>query len=96
MEPVSVRLSSEVASKLEAYCDAGQHHREAGTRQLLADGLERRRRQRALERLAAGEVTLTRAAKTTDTSPWEFTRSMKRQDVTCVSEEHLAADLDAL
>ena len=65
-------------------------------RSLLADGLEEWRRERALERLAAGEVTLSRAAEIADVSVWEFARLAQEADVTWVAADHLESDLEDL
>jgi predicted HTH domain antitoxin len=96
MGTVSARLPEDIESELEAYVDAERLDRSTAVRRLLADGLETWRQDRALEKLAAGEVSFTRAAEIADMSVWDFAQLARERDVTWVGEDHLEEDLDAL
>lgn len=96
MGTISARVPDDLEAELEAYLEDERLDRSTAVRKLLADGLETWRRERALERLADGEVTLSRAAAMADASVWELARLARERDVTWVSREHLEADLEDL
>ncbi|MFU8868614.1 hypothetical protein [Natronococcus sp.] len=66
------------------------------TRSSSGNRLDEWRRQQALDQLAAGDVTVTKAAEHAGMSVWEFTRLAKERDVTWVSGNHLDDDLEEL
>ena len=94
MGTVSARLPDELEAELEAYLEAEHLERSTAVRKLLAEGLAEWRRERALERLEAGEVSFSRAADLADMSVWDFARLVREADVTWVDETGLAADLE--
>lgn len=96
MGTISARLPEDLEADLEAYIEAENLDRSTAIRKLLAEGLEEWRTERAVERLAAGEVTFSRAAELAGMNVWEFTRAVKDRDVTWVSGDHLDDDLEAL
>lgn len=96
MGTISARVPDELESELEAYLEDERLDRSTAVRRLLAEGLERWRRERALERLEAGEVTFTRAAELADVSVWECARLAREHGVTWVSTDHAEADVEDL
>lgn len=96
MGTVSARLPDDLEEELEAYLEAEKVDRSTAVRKLLAEGLEEWRRERALQKLDAGEVTFVRAAELADMSVWDFAQLAKERDVTWVGGEHLEGDLEAL
>lgn len=96
MGTISARVPDDLEAELEAYLDDENLDRSTAVRKLLAEGLEEWRHERALEQLAAGKVTVTRAAEIAGLSVWEFTHIAREKNVTWVSEEHLDSDLEAL
>jgi len=96
MGTISTRVPEELEAELEAYLDEERLDRSTAVRKLLSEGLESWRRERALERFADGEVSLSRAAKLAEVSVWEFARLVEDADIAWVSDEHLEADLDEL
>ncbi len=96
MGTISARVPDELEAELEAYLDEENLDRSTAVRKLLAEGLEEWRREQALERLAAGTVTFSRAADLAGMSVWEFARLAEERDVTWVADDHLDADLEAL
>jgi predicted HTH domain antitoxin len=96
MGTVSARLPEELEEELEAYVESEHLDRSTAVRKLLAEGLEEWRKDRALERLAAGEVTFSRAAELAGVSTWELARLARDRDVTWVDGDHLEEDLEAL
>lgn len=96
MGTISARVPDDLESELEAYLEAERLDRSTAVRKLLADGLKEWRQERALEQLAAGEISFTRAAEIADMSTWDFARLAKDNDVVWVSEEHLADDIESL
>lgn len=96
MGTISARVPDDLEAELEAYLDAENLDRSTAVRKLLTEGLADWRRERALERLAAGEVSFTRAADLADMNVWDFAALARERDVTWVSSEHAESDLDDL
>ena len=96
MGTISARVPDELEDELEAYLDDEKLDRSTAIRKLLAEGLETWRREQALDRLADGSITLSRAAEVAGMSVWEFARLAKERDITWVSSDHLDDDLEAL
>ncbi|WP_129113456.1 UPF0175 family protein [Halegenticoccus tardaugens] len=96
MGTISARVPDELEAELEAYLEGEKLDRSTAVRKLLSEGLEDWRRERALERLAAGRVTFARAAELAGMSAWDFAQLAKERDVTWVSGTHLDEDLGAL
>ena len=96
MGTISTRVSDELEAELEAYLEDEKLDRSTAVRKLLSEGLEEWRRERALDRLAAGTVTFGKAAELAGMSVWDFARLAKERDVTWVADDHLDADLEAL
>jgi len=96
MGTVSARLPEELEAEFESYLEAEHLDRSTAVRKLLAEGLEEWRTERALERLATGEVTFARAAELAGVSTWELAQLASERDVTWVDDDRLAEDLDAL
>lgn len=96
MGTISARIPDELEDELEAYLEAERLDRSTAIRKLLGEGLEEWQRERALERLQAGEITFSKAAELADMSVWEFARLAAERDITWVDEGHLEADLDDL
>ncbi len=96
MGTISTRVPDDLEAELEAYLEEERLDRSTAVRKFLAEGLEEWRRDRALERLAAGEVTLSKAAELADMSVWEFAQFTTDRDQTWVSSDHLEGDLEEL
>ena len=96
MGTISARVPDELEAELEAYLEDENLDRSTAVRKLLSEGLEEWRQEQALERLAAGTITFTRAADLAGMSVWDFAQLVKRRDITWVAEDHLDADLEAL
>ena len=96
MGTISARVPDELEDELETYLEAERLDRSTAIRKLLGEGLEEWRRDQALERLQAGEVTFSKAAELAGMSVWDFASLVDERDVTWVDEDHLEADLDEL
>jgi predicted HTH domain antitoxin len=96
MEAITFDLPDDLESELESYAEAENVGKTAAVRKLVADGLDDWRTERALERLEAGEVTLSGAAELADSNVWEFAALASDENVTWVSDDHLEADLQNL
>ncbi|OVE83535.1 UPF0175 family protein [Natronolimnobius baerhuensis] len=96
MGTISARVPDDLESELEEYLEEERLDRSTAVRKLLSEGLDEWRRERALERLAAGETTLSKAADTAGLSVWEFAQLADECDVTWVSSDHLESDLEEL
>ena len=96
MGTISARVPDDLEEELETYLEAERLDRSTAVRKLLGEGLEEWRRDRALARLEAGEVTFVHAADLAGMSVWEFARLARERDVTWVSGTHLESDLDDL
>lgn len=95
MGTVSARLPDELEAELEAYLDEEHLDRSTAVRKLLAEGLDAWRKEHALEKLQAGEVSFTRAAEIADLNVWDFAQLVRDRDVTWVGEDDVDADLAA-
>lgn len=96
MGTISARVPDDLEAELEAYIESENLDRSTAIRKLLTEGLDDWRRERALERLAGGEVSFSRAAELAGLSVWDFASLAKERDVTWVSGEHVDEDLEAL
>lgn len=93
MERVEVSLDDDLAGDLATYA-RDEHLAEAtAAEQLLADALERWRRDRAVDRFTRGEVSFARAAETADLDPWAFADLLRDREVTWVDSERVLAEL---
>lgn len=96
MGTISTRVPDELEAELEAYLDEENLDRSTAVRKLLSEGLAEWRREQALDQLAAGSITFSRAAELAGMSVWDFARLAKERDVTWVADDHVDADLEAL
>jgi len=96
MGTISARVPDELEAELEAYLDEENLDRSTAVRKLLSEGLEEWRREQALDRLAAGSITFSKAAELAGLSVWEFAQLAKERDITWVADDHLETDLEAL
>jgi predicted HTH domain antitoxin len=96
MGTISTRVPDELEVELEAYLEDEKLDRSTAVRKLLSEGLEEWRRERALDQLAAGTVTFSKAAELAGMSVWDFAQLAKERDLTWVADDHLDADLEAL
>lgn len=96
MGTVSARLPDELEAELEAYIDEERLDRSTAVRKLLAEGLDTWRKEHALQRLEAGEISFTRAAELADLNVWDFAKLVRDRDVTWVAEDDVDADLASL
>ncbi|ACV12718.1 protein of unknown function UPF0175 [Halorhabdus utahensis DSM 12940] len=96
MGTISARVPDDLEDELEMYLEEERLDRSTAVRKLLAEGLEDWRRDRAIERFEAGDISFSRAAELADMSVWDFTRLLEERDVTWVADDHLADDIDSL
>jgi metal-responsive CopG/Arc/MetJ family transcriptional regulator len=96
METISVDLPDDLEAELESYAEAENIGKSAAVRKLVAERLDDWRTKQALERLEAGEVTLSRAAEIAEMNVWEFAARANDESVTWVSDDHLETDLEDL
>jgi predicted HTH domain antitoxin len=96
MPTISTRVPEDLEAELEAYLESERLDRSTAVRKLLSEGLEAWRTERALERFADDEMSLTKAADIAGVSVWEFADLVKDAGDAWVSSDHLEADLDEL
>jgi predicted HTH domain antitoxin len=96
MGTISARVPAELEEELERYLEEEHLERSTAVRKLLAEGLEDWRREQALRKLDEGDVSFARAAELAEMSVWDFAQLARDREVTWVSSEHLAEDLDSL
>lgn len=96
MGTISARVPDDLEADLEAYLEAKDLDRSTAVRKLLMNGLDQWRRDRALDKLEAGEVTFTRAAEMADISVWEFATLVEDREITWVGSDHLTNDIESL
>lgn len=96
MGTISARVPDELEEDLETYLESERLDRSTAVRKLLAEGLDTWRRDRALEKLDAGDITFSRAAEIADMTVWEFSELARERNITWVGEEGLESDLQDL
>jgi predicted HTH domain antitoxin len=96
MGTISARVPDDLEAELDAYLEDENLDRSTAVRKLLSEGLEQWRRERALEQLAAGSISFSKAAELAGMSVWDFAQLAKERDITWVDDDHLDADLEAL
>lgn len=96
MGTISARVPDELEAELEEYLEDENLDRSTAVRKLLSEGLEEWRREQALDKLAAGTVTFSKAAELAGMSVWDFAQLAKKHDITWVASDHLESDLEAL
>lgn len=96
MATLSVRIPDDLETELESYIEQENLDRSTAVRKLLTEGLGDWRKEKALEKLEAGETTLSGAASMAEMNVWEFAALAKERNVTWVSGDHLESDLEDL
>lgn len=96
MGSISARVPDDLEAQLEAYLEDENLDRSTAVRKLLTEALDDWRREQALDELAKGHVTLTRAAELADMPLWDFVALARERDIVWVSGDHLESDLEAL
>jgi predicted HTH domain antitoxin len=96
MGTISARVPDELEAELDAYLEDENLDRSTAVRKLLSEGLEDWRREQALNQLAAGTISFSRAADLAGMSVWDFAQLAKDRDITWVADDHLDADLEAI
>lgn len=96
MGTISARVPDELEAELDAYLEDENLDRSTAVRKLLSEGLEEWRREQALDQLADGSITFSRAAELAGMSVWDFAQLAKERDITWVADDHLESDLEAL
>jgi len=96
MGTISTRVPDELEAELETYLDEENLDRSTAVRKLLSEGLDEWRREQALDQLAAGSITFSKAAELAGMSVWDFAQLVKERDITWVADDHLDDDLEAL
>jgi predicted HTH domain antitoxin len=96
MGTISARVPDELEAELDAYLEDENLDRSTAVRKLLSEGLDEWRRERALDQLADGTITISKAASLAGLSVWDFAQLAKERDITWVAGDHLDADLEAL
>lgn len=96
MGTISVRVPDELEAELDTYLAEENLDRSTAVRKLLSEGLDEWRRERALDQLAGGRITFSKAAELAGMSVWNFARLAKEHDITWVADDHIDEDLEAL
>lgn len=96
MGTLSARIPDDLEEELEEYIDDENLDRSTAVRKFLTEGLEDWKKEKALEKLEAGETTLSGAAAIAEMNVWEFATLAKDRNVTWVSSDHLESDLEDL
>ena len=96
MGTISARVPDELEAELDEFIDEENLDRSTAVRKLLSEGLNEWRREQALDQLASGSITFSKAAELAEMSVWDFAQLAKERDITWVADDHLDADLEAL
>lgn len=95
MPTVSARVPDELEEELESYLEDQKLDKSVAVRKLLAEGLERWERERALRYFSQGRVSFAKAAEMADMDVWDFAAYLEEQQVEWVDEEGALEDLEA-
>ncbi|MDZ7746906.1 MAG: hypothetical protein U5K28_10515 [Halobacteriales archaeon] len=95
MGTVSARLSDDIEAELESYLDAEGVDRSTAVRQLLAEQLSTWRQERAVEKLARGEITLSAAAEMAGVDVWTLAALARERERPWVDSEGIEADIES-
>jgi len=90
------RPPDELEDDLQSYIEEENLDKSTAVRKLLTEKLDDWRKEKALEKLEAGETTLSGAAAIAEMNVWEFATLAKNRNVTWVSDDHLESDLENL
>jgi predicted HTH domain antitoxin len=96
MGTISARVPDELEAELDEFIDEENLDRSTAVRKLLSEGLNEWRREQALDQLASGSITFSKAAELAEMSVWDFAQIANDRDITWVADDHLDADLEAL
>jgi Arc/MetJ-type ribon-helix-helix transcriptional regulator len=79
MDTISTRIPDDLEAELEAYIEDENLDRSTAVRKLLTESLDDWRKEKALEKLEAGETTLSDAADIAEMNVWEFAALAKKK-----------------
>lgn len=96
MGTISSRIPDELEAELQSYVQEENLDKSTAVRKLLTEGLGEWRTEQALEKLEAGETTLSGGAEIAGMNVWEFAALARDRNVTWVSGDHLESDLEDL
>jgi predicted HTH domain antitoxin len=96
MGTISARITDELEAELDDYLDEENLDRSTAVRKLISEGLDKWRREQALDQLASDSITFSKAAELAGMSVWDFAQLANDRDITWVADDHLDADLEAL
>lgn len=96
MGTISARVPEDLEAELERYLDEENLDRSTAVRKLLTEGLTDWRKEQALQKLEAGEISFSRAAELAEMSVWDFAQLAEQREITWVGREGIEDDLDAL
>lgn len=94
MPTVSARVPEDLEEELEAYLEEEKLDKSVAVRKLLAEGLRRWERDRAVELFAEGRISFSKAAEMARMDVWEFAAHLEEQQVPWVSEEGVRKDME--
>ena len=83
---VSVRLSKDIMKDLEEFLKEENLDRSSGLRKLLIEAIEEWKKRRALEKLAGGEVSFSKAAEMAGMDVWSFAALVKESGISWAKE----------
>ncbi len=83
---VSVRLSKDLMKDLEEFLKEENLDRSSGLRKLLIEAIEEWKKRRALEKLAGGEVSFSKAAEMAGMDVWSFAALVKESGISWAKE----------
>lgn len=95
MPTVSARVPDELEKELESYLEDQKLDKSVAVRKLLAEGLERWERERAVRYLSEGRISFAKAAEMAGMDVWAFAAYLEEQDASWVDEEGAMEDLGA-
>lgn len=96
MATVSVKVPKEIEEELEEYMRKEKVDRSVAIRKLFLERLEEWKKDYAVEMLASGKVSFSKAAEIAGTNVWDFSRILEEKKVNWVSEETVKKDFEGM
>lgn len=93
---VSVRLPKKLSEELNRFINEEKLDRSAALRKLIAESIEKWKRDKALDKLEEGKVSFNKAAELAGMDVWSFAALVKERGITWVKDEKVLRDLGAV
>lgn len=96
MTSLSARIPDHLEDELNQFIEDENLDRSTAVRKLLSEGLQDWRREKALQMLDDGEISLSKAAEIANMDIWSFSDLVKKEKITWVEDDRVREDIEAV